>query len=324
MELVIEKFPEQFLFKPKIQNFYKRKKTSKYLLCGMGGSHLAGDLLKIIDPTLNIVFHQDYGLPPMKKDSLKERLIILNSYSGNTEEVISSFFESKKIGLLSISVSTGGKLLHLAKKYHLPYIQIPNTNIQPRMALGFSLKALLRILNKKREEKEAERLYSLLKPKQFKEQGRDLALALRNFVPVIYASLKNFPIAYIWKIKFNETAKIPAFCNHFPELNHNEMTGFDRKGNTPILSRNFYFLILQDREDKPQIRKRIKVLSALYQERGLKTKFISLFNGKGIFYKIFSSLLLADWVSLFLAKEYNVEPEQVPMVEEFKRLIRKN
>jgi glucose/mannose-6-phosphate isomerase len=156
---------------------------------------------------------------------------------------------------------------------------------------------------------------------------------LKNYVPVIYASNHNSSLAEIWKIKLNETGKIPAFYNVLPELNHNEMTSFDVSDSTAELSNKFYFIILKDMGDNPKILKRMQVLEKLYEDRNLKVETIEIpahnafsiadAGGKNenVWHKIFSSLLLADWTAYYTALEYGLEPEQVPMVEEFKKLI---
>ncbi len=164
------------------------------------------------------------------------------------------------------------------------------------------------------------RLSSALKPLDYEDQGRALAQKLHDKIPIIYASSRNQALARNWKIKFNETGKIPAFCNVLPELNHNEMTGFDATPATKQLSSLFHFIFLKDAEDHPRIIKRMETLKKLYNDRGLAVETIEL-NRQEIFHKIFSCLVLADWTAYYLAKSYGVEPEQVPMVEEFKRLI---
>jgi glucose/mannose-6-phosphate isomerase len=197
---------------------------------------------------------------------------------------------------------------------------MPNIGIQPRSALGFHTKALLKIMGKARELSEITQLADLLWPEDFEAQGKELAERIKDKVPVIYASEANQALAYNWKIKFNETGKIPAFYNVFSELNHNEMTGFDVKDSSRHLSQNFMFFLLTDKDDHPQIQKRMKVLKKLYEDRGLQVEVLEM-SGKSKFYKIFSSLVLADWIAYYTAKQYNLEPEQVPMVEEFKKLI---
>jgi glucose/mannose-6-phosphate isomerase len=320
MRQAIERFPEQFLYKPLVENREKLGNFDSYIVVGMGGSHLSADILKSCDPCLNLIVHRNYGLPCLKKAGLKKSLIILSSYSGNTEEVIDAFYKAKESKLAAAAISTGGKLLQLAKKHSLPYIQLPQTGIQPRSALGFSIKALLKLMRKEKALKEISSLKRLLNVKKSEKKGKQLAEKLKNKVPIIYSSQANEAVAYNWKIKFNETGKIPAFYNVVPELNHNEMTGFDIKKPTKKLSKNFYFIFLEDKTDNPRILKRFKVLKKLYLQKGLAVETL-LLEGKNKFHKIFSSLLTADWAAFYTAKIYGLDPENVPLVEEFKKRL---
>lgn len=318
----IKETAKQFGFKPEIENGEKLRRTSKYILVGMGGSHLASGLLKILKPELDIVIHRNYGLPILAQEDLKERLVILSSYSGNTEEVLDAYQKAGTLGLKRAIISTGGKLLRLAKKDKIAYIQMPDFNIQPRSALPLNLKSLLKFIGEETMLKEVDKLQNTFHPENFEKEGKILAERLRGHIPVIYSSERNQALGYNWKIKFNETGKIPAFYNIFPELNHNEMTGFDIKDATRSLSGNFYFLFLADLEDRVKIKTRMKITAKLYEDRGLPTYMIK-FSGSNIFHKIFNSLALADFTSYFTAEGYGLESEQVPMVEEFKKLIDK-
>ena len=317
---IIKSSAKQFGFEPKIENKENLKRVSRCIIVGMGGSHLASDILKMIKPEPDIIIHRNYGLPTLPIEDLKERLIILSSYSGNTEEVLDAYDEAGKLGLERAVISIGGKLLEKAKKDNVPYIQMPDLNIQPRLALVLNLKSLLKLLGEEEILKEMGKLKDDLHPEEFEEEGKKMAEKLRGYVPIIYASEKNQALAYNWKIKLNETGKIPAFYNLFPELNHNEMTGFDVKDATRQLSDKFYFIFLKDEEDHIKIKERMKITAKLYEDRGLKTCDVVM-SGENIFYKIFSSLTIADFVSYFTAEGYGLESEQVPMVEEFKKLI---
>ena len=217
-------------------------------------------------------------------------------------------------------IAVHGKLIALAQKFRVPYVQMPDYHMQPRMAIGLSLLAHLALMGEKTWLREAQELALQLHPTREEYRGRDLAKRLHGAVPVIYASARNAAIAYNWKIKFNETGKIPAFCNVVPELNHNEMTGFDAKGMTPPLSRHFHFLFLKDGGDDRRIIKRMSVLERLYRDRGFKTEIV-LLQGKTEIQKIFNALILADWTTYRTGLLYGVDPEHVPMVEEFKKLI---
>ena len=317
----IKNFNSQFEYKPEIEGSLSLKGIKTFIAVGMGGSHLAADILNNYDPTLNIVIHKNYGLPALPKNVLRSGLVIANSYSGNTEEVLDAFNLALQRKLNVAAISVGGKLIELARQHQVPFIQMPDTGIQPRSALGFHTKALLKIMGKEKELAEITQLADILKPENFEARGKELAERIKDKVPVIYASEANQAIAYNWKIKFNETGKIPAFYNVFCELNHNEMTGFDVKDSSRHLSRNFMFFLLTDKDDHPQIQKRMGILKELYENRGLPIQVLELV-GKNKFHKIFSSLVLADWIAYYTARQYNLEPEQVPMVEEFKKLIK--
>ena len=316
----IKNFNKQFSYEPEIKNQENLEKKLSFIAIVMGGSAIAPLLLKTWKEEFPIIIHRDYGLPKLSIKELKNKLIILSSYSGNTEEVIDAFEKSKEKNLKMAVISTGGKLLSLAKENNIPYIELPNNGIQPRSALGFSIKAFLKFTGEESELNKISKLTENLNPAVYEKNGKTLAQKMKNYIPIIYASNRNLSLAYNWKIKFNETCKIPAFCNIFPELNHNEMTGFDVKDSTRKLSDKFYFIILKDMEENPRISKRIKILEKLYKNRNLQIEIIEL-EKKDIWQKIFSTLILADWVTYYSALEYGADPEQIPMIEEFKKLI---
>ena len=322
MEDAIRNFSKQFEWEPDIEQAEQWKAVGKYIICGMGGSHLQGDVFQNAYPGFDLSVHQDYGLPGWPKEVLRKTLVIASSYSGNTEETLSSFQEAVKNGYPAAAISTGGELLNQVKQHGVPYIQIPDIGIQPRSALGYTFKALAKMVGRDDVVKQATQVGKMLAESAatFEAQGKALAEKLHGKVPVIYASQKNYSIAYNWKIKFNETAKIPAFYNVFPELNHNEMNGFDVSDSTRELTKPFFFLFLRDGEDHPRIQKRMEVLEKQLYQRGLPVINCEL-TGNSRLEKIFSSLLFADWVALYLAQHYGRDPEQVPMIEEFKKLI---
>ncbi len=318
MEEAIKKFHTQFEWVPEVVNASALPKKSKFALGGMGGSHLSAGLLLTLDPSLDLIIHRDYGLPALS--DVKDRLFIASSYSGNTEETLDFAREAKDKGYALAVMSVGGKLLAFAQEQGLPYIQIPDTKIQPRSALGFAMNALAVFIQKEGLLSALSELSTTLAPETLEEKGKEVARVLRDSVPVIYASTRNSAVAYNWKIKMNETGKLPSFYNVFPELNHNEMTGFDVTQTTEGLSRKFHFIFLTDSADHPQNQKRMAVCKKLYQDRGLSVTEVP-FEGKSTLEKIFNSLLVADWTALHLSKIYGTEAEQVPMVEEFKRLV---
>lgn len=312
-------FPAQFSYEPIIENLRALKKFDEVFFIGMGGSHLAADLALRFSPELPLSIWSDYGLPPQYK-RVKRPLIIVGSYSGNTEETIDGYKLARKYRLPVVVIASGGTLIDLAKKHNHPFIQIPQTGIQPRMATGFALRAIFKLLGDENGLKNSTKLSRLLDPTSLKKPAQDLTKKLQNRIPVIYASTKNFSLAYNWKIKFNETGKIPAFYNLLPELNHNEMNGFDVMPSIESICKPFTFIFLQDKQDHPRIQKRMAILEKMYNDRRLPV-LIQPLTGKNLFEKIFTSLLIADWTAFFIATHNNLEPEQVPMVETFKHLM---
>ncbi len=316
----IKNYAKQFAYEPKVENAGKLKKAKKFVVAGMGGSHLAANILQAWHPELDIVIWSNYGLPPIKESELKERLIILSSYSGNTEETVDALNAARAKHLAVAVVAARGKLINLAIKFKLPYVQMPDFHMQPRMATGLSMLAILALMGEKTWLHEAKELTTLLHSAREEHRGKDLAKRLHGAVPVIYASTRNASIAQNWKIKFNETGKIPAFWNVVPEVNHNEMTGFDSKGRTAPISRHFHFVFLKDGGDDRRIIKRMSVMEKLLKDRGFKAEIL-LLQGKNEIHKIFNALNLADWTAYHTGLLYGVDPEQVLMVEEFKKLI---
>ncbi len=316
MRNAIIKQNEQLAFEPEIiQDTLITYNT--FIVSGMGGSHLAADIVQGISPALNIIVHKDYGLP-MQAFEQTDRLFIASSYSGNTEEALDGLDTALKNNIPSCAISIGGKLIERAETEKIAYIKMPDTGIQPRSALGFSIKALAKIMRQENLLQELTQLGRTLMPENFETKGKEFAYKIRDRVPLVYASSRNRAIAYNWKIKFNETGKIPSFTNVFPELNHNEMTGFDVTVSNALLSHNFTAILLRDKEDHPRIQKRMEILAKLYSEKSIPTYTVD-FEGQNRLERIFSSLYLADWIAYYTAELYGADPNNVPMVEEFKK-----
>lgn len=315
MKDAISNFNEQFSWDPEVIGLDGRS-FGRFMVAGMGGSHLAADVMKAWDPNLDLEVHWDYDLPSKSESFFEDRLLIASSYSGNTEETVSAF-ESALEKRYPVSVlTTGGKLLELAKKNSVPYVQVPDTGIQPRAALGYMFRGLAALMLRKDALESSSKLSESLNPKELIENGREMANNMKGKVPVIYSSNRNWAVAYNWKIKFNETGKIPAFCNVFPELNHNEMTGFDAKAGSRDLAERFHFIFLYDTEDDERVQKRMRILERQLNDRSIPV-IANRMTGNRL-EAMFSSLSLADWAAYFTAAQYREESEQVPMVEEFK------
>src|ERR1700722_13630788 len=149
----IKAYAKQFEYEPLIQHSAKlpsgTKKPKKFIVCGMGGSHLAADILKAWHPELEITVWSNYGLLLLGEKELKEHLIILSSYSGSTEETIDAFNVAKAKRLPMAVIASRGKLIALAEKNKVPYVQMPDFHQQPRMATGWSLMAMRALMGER-------------------------------------------------------------------------------------------------------------------------------------------------------------------------------
>ncbi|MDP2695657.1 MAG: SIS domain-containing protein [bacterium] len=314
----IKDFNQQFVYQPEIKNAGRLKKFKKFVVVGVGGSNLAAGLIKIAEPNSDIIIHRDYGLPAAS--DLKERLIICSSYSGNTEEVINALDLAIKKKLAVAVIATGGKLLKKAKAKRVPYIILPNVDMQPRSAIGYATLALLVAMHGDKSVRAVQRLAGVVDADDYIALGKDLAQKLRKVVPLIYASAKNESLAYNLKVRLNETSKIPTFINVFPELNHNEMIGFNGGTVGKKLNDNFHCVFLVDPSDGARMLKRMAATKRFYKKMGLPVTTISL-AGQDAWRKIFNTIILADWVAYYLAEYYKVDPGPVPLVEKFKKQI---
>lgn len=317
MEQSIINFNKQFEYDPIIRDVEKLKSNYKhYIICGMGGSHLAAGILKMARPGIELYVHRDYNLPPFDEEFLKNSLLIASSHSGNTEEVISFLKLALLKGYDTAIITTGGQLFELAVSEQIPHIIIPDEDIEPRLALGYSALALAEILGEKDLVKELSSLTKKINPKELKKEADSISNSIDLKIPVIYASNKNLQIAYNWKIKFNETAKTPAFYNIFPELNHNEMQSFDDESNND----KFHFIFIHDADDFERVEKRMTITSEMLEQRGYMVTNLELF-GSSTLEKIFNNLLIADWVALNIANLKNKNPQAVLMIEDFKNKL---
>jgi glucose/mannose-6-phosphate isomerase len=300
----------------------------KIMISGMGGSALPGNLLRIYLQDLHktentkavgIFQNRFYSLP---HESYDKCLNIFSSFSGTTEETISSFKEALDAKLACIGISSGGDIEQICKENNVPHVKlpVPYPNFQPRTATGYFFAAILQILinqdltpDKSGEIMElAEKLNQEMP--QIEEQGKLLARKIAGKTPVVYSSAKYKGVAMVWKIKFNEHSKTPAFWNFFPELNHNEMIGYTNPQG------KFFILMLRDPADNPKNLNRFTATASLLSERKIDVETINL-QGDSVFYKIFHSLALGDFTAYALALEYGQDPTPVDMVENLKSIL---
>ena len=315
MRQAILKLPEQFTFNALIHQPEQFKSAHRLVLGGMGGSALPAELWQRLRPATPLVIHRDYGLPTLDDNWWVSSLWVASSYSGQTEETLDFAAACQGRGLNWLAIASGGRLLEMAKESGRPYIQLP-TGWPPRLALALGLRALTSLMSDDALDQEMVALAPRLKPAAFEDDGRDLAPRLQGRVPIIYASDLNRTLAYNWKIKFNETSKVPAWTNVVPELDHNEWQGLAAEP----LGFQPHFIFIIDPDDHQRVRRRFAAMRVWLEQRQWPVTVLNL-KGETVLEKLFNNLILADWTALGLAAARGVEPMPVPLIEEFKRSI---
>lgn len=303
-------------------------KYTSITISGMGGSALPGNILRIFLHSAwrtrgkeSIGVHQNrfYSLPP---EAYKNSLNFFCSHSGNTEETIASLEEAIRNNLPSVGMAAGGKVESICREHSIPFVKlpVPFKNFQPRMATGHFVSAFHTVLaNSSIIESDEEALLKSGENLQkdimvLEEKGRKIADILYGKTPIIYSNTYLKSLAMIWKIKLNENSKTPAFWNYFPELNHNEMVGFT------LPQAKFVVVMLKDPEDHPRNLKRYIITEKILKEKGVEVLSLDIL-GKTVYDKVFSTLVLGDWASYFLAFRYGIDPTPVVMVEDLKRML---
>lgn len=308
------------------------REFDKVMIAGLGGSWIGGALLMDLlmnDVEFPIMTCRNYTIPKFV-DS--KTLFFAISYSGDTEETLSAYLEAKKAGSKSIVITTGGRLKEYALKDGDPCVVIPK-GMPPRAAIPYLLLIPLLILvnlGRVREFfKELDELVVVLDELRMelspsspiKENlAKQIAKDLYGLIPIIYG-VEDYTgmVAYRWKTQFNENAKVPAFSHVFPELNHNEVVGWDVPKE---MNRCFGILILEDNDDPKAIKRRIKITSSIMKDKVPYLRSIYA-RGMGRLAKIFSLIYIGDLVSVYLAILNGVDPYPVRIIDYLKEEFRK-
>ena len=302
------------------------------VVCGMGGSAVGGDILRVylkdkIKTPLMVV--RDYSLPAFVN---KDTLLFCNSYSGNTEETLAAYKQAVKAKAKIVTITGGGKLKKLCDRHDTPCIIIPSGQ-PPRASLGYlffpMLITLVKIGMVKSQKKNIDQTIKLLKTLSTElgpqrptadNHAKQLALRLYNKVPVIYgASEQTGIVALRWRNQFNENSKTFAVSNVFPELNHNEIVGWETLLN---VTKNFHIMIMEDKDDHPRVKKRIQITGEIIKDKVGAVEHINS-RGTSSLARLFSLISLGDFVSTYLAVLYDVDPTPVKIIEYLKNELAK-
>ncbi|OPZ75491.1 MAG: bifunctional phosphoglucose/phosphomannose isomerase [Firmicutes bacterium ADurb.Bin456] len=304
---------------------------SNIVVTGLGGSAIGGDLLRVYTASkmaVPVIVNRDYVLPQFVGP---DTLVFAVSYSGNTEETLSAYSEARSRGASVVAVTTGGQLGELASRDGVPLIGVPG-GISPRAATGFLFIPTLRVLQKLGLLEDSvdeitemidfiRTIREKLAPEapQAENQAKQLAQKLYNRIPVIWGSTGTTEVvAQRWKGQINENAKAPAYWNVLPELNHNEIVGFQFPRE---LLKKLHVVILRDERDHPRVHKRIEITRDVIKAvvDGCTEVWAT---GEGVLSRLFSLIYTGDYTSVYLAALYGVDPGPVKVIDHLKKELR--
>jgi glucose/mannose-6-phosphate isomerase len=297
------------------------------VVAGMGGSAIGGGLARAVlgdRASRPIVLARGYALPAW---TTPDTTVLCASYSGDTEETLAVFEAAGAVGARRIVATTGGRLAQEARADDVPVIPLPG-GFQPRAAVAYSLVVALEVaavcgagehLHAEIDvaAAHAERLVATWGPDGPHDGlAKALARGLHQTIPQISGAGLTAPIAYRWKTQINENAEQPAFASELPELDHNEIVGWESAAELGPFSAVF----LDDSDLHPRIRQRIELTRGLIGGSGAATFRVESI-GETRTERLVSLVLLGDLVSLYLAVLRGTDPAPVKPIDRLKEAL---
>lgn len=321
--------PQQAVFNAHFEGEVVERPIRSVVIAGMGGSTLAADMIKVLigdELRLPLEVVKGYHLPSHVDPST---LVVAISHSGNTEETLECYRQARVRGAVVGVLGTGGELIKLAEEDNVLRVRVPG-GVQPRVSTVYHLRALLKILQEYDlidstiydEIAEASSWLSdwlnewaAERPEEH-NYAKQLAQKTVGKTAVFYGGELTAPIAYKWKISWNETAKNVAFCSQYPEFNHNEFIGWSSH---PV-DKPFAVFDLVSSFEQPRVAERMELSDRMLSGMRPKASQV-LLSGDSLVRQFLWGVALADMTSIYGAILNGVDPTTVDLIEKFKRSL---
>lgn len=319
--------PEQARYEVVIhEGSNQRRDFKNIVIAGMGGSALAADMVRVLTAGwlhLPLEVVKGYDLPGFVGE---ETLVIAVSHSGNTEETLSCYQQAlDKKSCLAV-MSTGGELIKRANNDNITYAQIL-AGTQPRMSTVYHLRGLLKLLQNfwvidgdlynqvadSADWLEGEISHWTPAVPEKNNLAKQIAKMTIGKTLVIFGGELTWPLAYKWKISWNESAKNLAFSNQYPEFNHNEFIGWSSH---PV-EKPFTVFDIRSNLERARIRERMELSDRLLSGKRPKAYVLEL-QGRTLMQQLLWGLVLADAASIYTAILNGVNPGPVHLIEKLK------
>ena len=301
------------------------------VLTGMGGSAIGGDLARSYlsgELKVPLTVSRSYALPAFVGS---KTLVVISSYSGNTEETLSSYRDAIRRKSRILCITTGGEVERLARKHGHACIKVP-PGLQPRAALGYSffpfLIALSRLGFIKSQRRDIRETISGLKfrshiyrdPRNAGNLPLKVAAQLHGRLPIFYSASDHLDAVNVrWRGQVSENAKQLAYGNVLPEMNHNEIVGWkvDRG-----LLKKMAVVFLRDRGTHPRVQLREEITRRIIRSYASEVVEVRS-EGRSLLARIFSLVYVGDWASYYLAILNRQNPTPVKVIEYLKNELAK-
>ena len=297
--------------------------VDRVLIAGMGGSAAGGDIVRHLaasETKVPIWVHRDYGLPSFVDE---DTLVIFSSYSGNTEETLSAFAASLSTPARKLVITTGGRLGYLAEQQGIPVL-LMDYQSPPRAAFPHSFTSLLGILvrlgllsDRSADWQEALLILDRLSAELIEttplisNRAKQLATRMQGSLAVIYGAELLSGVARRWKTQLNENSKTWAFCELFPELNHNAAVGYE----LPSWAKEKVFVVLLCSPSlHPRNILRYEATAELLTRAGINCEMVNP-QGESPLAQVMSLVLLGDYLSFYLAILNRTDPTPIDSID---------
>jgi glucose/mannose-6-phosphate isomerase len=245
----------------------------------------------------------------------KNTLAICSSYSGNTEETLSTLEQLHHTGAKIVCIASGGKLIEIAKAKGYDYVQLPGGWSSPRACLGYSVVAQLGVFRAAKlipgkVLSQVAGAQKLLKRDQtsIQKHARKIAGFLTGKTPVLYIADHMEAVAVRWRQQINENAKMLCWHHVIPEMNHNELVGWrDQRADVAVIW-------LRNHDDYSRTAIRTDINKEIV-EHYTQTSIELYSKGKNLIEKALWLVHLGDWVSVYLAELRNVDPVEIKVID---------
>ena len=333
----VERFPEQCREAWEIgrsaRSLPDGEGIESIVVLGMGGSGVSGDVIQaIVEPRLPFPFRTIKSYGPIPEWVGRNTLAFAVSYSGSTEETIAALDEVLARGARVVTVSSGGPLAASAAAHGLAHVAIP-AGLQPRASLGYLTLPILAVLmemglvpDSQPDVDEAIKVLSDLATRCHRERrsgenpAKDLALQIKGRIPVVYGGHGvGATAAYRFKCDLNEYGKTPAFWNEIPELDHNEIVGWDQLAE--LTERSFVIVLLREPGEHERVKVRFEITRRLIGRRAADV-FEVASEGDGPLARLLSLIFITQLTAIYVGLAYGIDPGPVDVIQQLKSELR--